>query len=195
MKLNSSLEPGLLPVADVARLMDRAPDKRTLLSWKLGFHYFISCTEAARIHAESFSRDANGLPCGLFLHGKGTAAKFGWYIPIKLQDRALLSMLLPDSGPLFPADPFEKLVLLARSTGIGLSSNSMNESCLTYACASGLYDAKALPLAGISTGSLRRIRSRSVTRRQAGRFWKLSPDLRRVRRLPWTAPTRARRRH
>jgi hypothetical protein len=195
MKLKTSLKPGLLPVTDLARLMERAPDKRTLLSWKLGFHYFISSAEAGRVTAENFSRDANGLPCSLFLPGKGTAAEPGWYIPIKPQDRALISMLLPNSGPLFPADSFKKLILLARSSGIRLSSNSIKESCLTYACASGLYHTEALPLAGISTGILRRSRSRSVTKWQARRFWKLSPDLRRVRRLPWTAPTQARRRH
>jgi hypothetical protein len=194
MKLKSSLEPRLLPVADVARLMNRAPDKRTLLSWKLGFHYHISSAEAAHITADSFSRDANGLPCGLFLRGKGSTAESGWYIPIKPQDRALVSMLLPESGPLFPADPFKKLRLLAQSGGIRLTASSLKESCLAYARASGLYHPAALPLAGIPAGALHRKRSRTLSRRRARQFWKLTPELGRVRCLPWKAPARSKRR-
>ena len=184
----------IVSVPEAARLMAQLPDRQSLLAWKLGFHYFVSSAEAARVTSESFFRDSNGLPCGLFLPGAGSASDPGWYIPIKPQDRALVSLLLPDSGPLFPADPFKNFVLFAQTSGIGLSSNSIKDSCLAYACASGLYHTEALPLAGISTDILRRSWSRSVTKKQARQFWNLKPNLRRVGRLPWNAPARARRR-
>ena len=184
----------IVSVPEAARLMADVPDRESLLAWKLGFHYFTSSAEASGLAAESFSRDANGLPCGFFLPGKGSSAEPGWYIPIKPQDRALVSMLLPDSGPLFPADPFKKLRLLADSGGIRLTAGSIKESCLVYACASGLYHPAALPLAGIPAGALHRKGSQAPTMRRARQFWKLKPDLRRVRRLPWNAPARLGRR-